>query len=445
MSADWKLTLLMVCVCGCGRPPVPQVAEILAPVGDGNVAVTGAVSQLPEPTFAPADWPAWRGVHCDGVAGGPAAPVEWSETKNVVWKLKLPGRGHSSPIILGDRVFLETADDGQQTQSVVGIDRLTGKGLWQTKVLQNNFEPSIHRENTHASCTLASDGERLFAAFLNDRRIYCSALTLEGEEIWRQEVGGFSSRHGYSASPVVYQGLVIVAADHEQGGVIAGLDRGTGHIIWRRNRPRGGSYASPRVVTLGGKDQVVLSGCGKVMSYDPLTGADNWSVDGTTEATVGSPVVSGDRVIVSGGYPGSETLAVDGAGNVSWRIREKTYVPSLLAWEGSLYMVQDDGIAHCFDAATGKEQWKHRLGGGYRASPLLCDGKVYVTDMTGKTTIFAANPRKFERIAENQLGSEGWASPAVSNGELFLRTADDVNGRRQEWLYCIAAASADPK
>ncbi len=439
MSVRWIPTLVLVVVCGCGRPPVPQVAEILAPVSEGSITAGGVAANLPDPTFAPEDWPAWRGPNYDGIAVGPAAPVEWSDTKNVVWRLKLPGRGHSSPIILGDRVFLETADDGQQSQSVVAIDRRSGKGLWQTKVLQGNFESSVHRENTHASCTLASDGERIFATFLNDRRIFCSALSLDGEELWRQEVGGFSSVHGYSASPVVYKGLVILAADHGQGGFIAGLDRGTGNILWRRKRPNGGSYASPRVVTLGGKDQVVLCGCNKVMSYDPLTGADYWSVDGTTEATVGSPVVSGDRVIVSGGYPGTETLAVDSSGKAVWRINDKSYVPSLLAVEGYVYMLQDDGIARCLEASSGKEQWKQRVGGTFRASPVLSDGNVYVTDMSGKTTIFRANPRKFELVAENQLGAEGWASPAISSGQIFLRVADETNGRRQEWLYCIGA------
>ncbi|OYW18088.1 MAG: hypothetical protein B7Z55_11320, partial [Planctomycetales bacterium 12-60-4] len=326
MTVRSTSALLLVLALGCGRPPVPQVVEIQASVGNDAVTGSGIASNLPAPVFSSTDWPAWRGPGHDGIAVGPAAPLEWSETKNVVWKLKLPGRGHSSPIIVGDGVFVETADESAQVQSVLGIDRHTGKGLWQTNILQGNFD-TAHHQNSQASSTLASDGERLFATFLNDRRIYCSALSLAGEELWRQEVGGFSSRHGYSASPVVYQGLVILAADHEQGGFIAGLDRATGNIIWRRKRPAGGSYASPRVVPLGGKDQVVICGCGRVMSYDPLTGVEYWSVPGTTEATVGSPVVSGDHVIVSGGYPGAETLAVDAGGKVVWRNKEKCYVP----------------------------------------------------------------------------------------------------------------------
>lgn len=419
---------------GCGRPPIPQTTNINA-IANGP---TAAAANLPPAQFSPGDWPGWRGPHHDGLALEQVVPTSWSETQNVVWKSKLPGRGHSSPIIIDDRVYLQTSDDAAQTQSVLAINRATGKWVWQTEIFQGGLEQAMHQENTQASSTLASDGERLFALFLNDRRIWCSGLSLEGEELWRQEVGGFRSRFGYSASPVVYQSLVILAADHEEGGFIAALDRASGHIIWRRKRPSNSSYASPRVVTLDGQDQVVICGCKKVMSYDPLTGEELWSVEGTTESTVGTPVVAGNAVIVSGGYPGAETLAVDKGGKVLWRVNDKCYVPSLLAHDGSLYLMQDDGIAKCLNAATGKELWKHRVGGKFRTSPVLVSEMIYVTDMAGKTTVFKASPAGFELMGENQLGTEGFASPAVSLNQLFLRVADDSQGRREEFLYCIA-------
>lgn len=433
MARDWWIGIVVVSI-GCGRTPVPQTAEI-QPV---LVSPTAAATALPKPVFGPTDWPGWRGPQNDGIAQGTGLPVSWSETSNVVWKTKIPGHGHSSPIIIGDRIFLETADDGAQSQSVMAIDRKTGKWLWQTEILTGNFEQAMHAENSHASSTLACDGERLFATFLNDRRIYCSSISFDGEELWRQEVGGFLSRFGFSGSPVVYEGLVILAADHEDGGFIAGLDRATGNIVWRRKRPKNASYASPRVVTLNGKDQVVLCGCKLVTSYDPLTGAENWTVEGTTESTVGTAVVSENRVIVSGGYPGAETLAIEGDGKVAWRVKDKCYVPSLLAADGLIYLVQDDGVAKCLDASNGSLKWKHRIGGKFRTSPLWAGGNIYVTDMSGKTTIFKAQGSKFELVAENVLGTEGFASPAVSGQQLFLRVASDASGLRQEWLYCLA-------
>jgi hypothetical protein len=264
----------------------------------------------------------------------------------------------------------------------------------------------------------------------------------EGDELWKQEVGGFRSKFGYSASPVVYRGLVILAADHSDGGFIAALDRTTGNIVWRRKRPNASSYASPRVVTLAGRDQVILCGCDLVVSYDPLTGAELWQTPGTTEATVGTAVTSRDRVFVSGGYPGAETLALDGNGKVLWRIKDKCYVPSLLATDEHLFLMQDDGIARCLDAATGKELWKQRVGGRFRSSPLLAGGQIYVTNMEGLTTVFAASPQGFQMTAENPLGNEAFASPAVSEGRLYLRCADDRSGPRQEWLYCLGETTA---
>jgi outer membrane protein assembly factor BamB len=432
-GTQWQTSVVVVLftLFGCSRPSIPETAEVVVPAG------RAAGQALPAPAFAPSDWPGWRGPNTDGVASG-SVPLTWDETTNVVWKTRIPGRGHGSPIIVGDQIYLETADEAAQVQSVLAVDRRRGRLLWQTDLHTGRFETAMHHENTQASSTLASDGERLFAVFLNDRRVWCSALSLDGDELWRTEVGGFRSKFGYSASPTVFQSLVIVAGDHEDGGFVAGLHRGSGDIVWRRKRPADASWSSPRVVRLGGVDQLVLCGGQRVISYDPLTGTELWNVAGTAESTVGSAVVSGDLVIVSGGYPGKDTVALRPNGNVAWRVTDKSYVPSLLAAEGFVYMIQDDGgIARCFDAATGKERWKSRIGGNYRTSPLLCDGRIYITDMTGRTTVFAASPEKFEKLAENQLGTEGFASPAVSDGQLFLRIADDSRGGRQEWLYCL--------
>ncbi len=431
ITAGW---MLITALAGCGKPPVPQTSEIRTTslVDTGSTA-----SKVPPPFVNEGDWPGWRGPHRDGVSAAVAAPVSWDETQNVVWKSRLPGHGHSSPVVIGERVYVTTADAAEQLQSVLAVDRRNGQWLWQTDILQGQFEPTMHQQNSQASSTLACDGERLFATFLNDRRIWCSAISLEGEELWRQEVGGFRSRFGYSASPLVYQSLVILAADHQDGGFVAGLDRASGNIVWRRHRAAVASYASPAVISLSGGDQLILSGGDHVTSYDPRTGDELWNVAGTTEATVGTPIVSDGLIILSGGYPGSQTIALNSKGEKVWTTKDKCYVTTPLAVDGTLYLMQDDGILKCLEARTGKELWKHRIGGTFRASPTFVAGMIYVTDMSAKTTVFKASRQGYEQVAVNQVGNECFASLGVSAGQLFLRVADDRRGGRQEWLYCL--------
>jgi len=196
------------------------------------------------------------------------------------------------------------------------------------------------------------------------------------------------------------------------------------------------------VVSLAGKEQLVLCGCLVVASYDPRTGEKNWETPGTAEAGVGTLVTVGDQVFASAGYPESETLGLNADGSVAWRNNTKSYCPSLLAYEGHVYQIADDGILRCYAAQSGKETWKQRIGGRFRVSPVVSGGNIFITDMEGKTTVFRANPEKFEPVAENQLGSEGFASPAISGGQLFLRVVDQTGGSRQEWLYCIGARAA---
>ena len=433
----WSGTLIVAAlvVTGCGRPPrppgppVPKTEEIAAKTGS-------AADEALDWTPSPDDWPMWRGPNADGIASGSPVPAQWTDTENVTWKAKVPGRGHSSPIIVGDRIYLETADEQQQVQSVVCLDRTDGRQIWQTELHRGQFETAMHRENTQASSTLACDGERVIALFLNDRKIWATALDLEGKQIWQTEVGTFAAKFGYSASPTLYKSLVLLAADHQQGGFLAALNRKNGEIAWRKARPEKASYASPRVVSLAGTDQLVICGCNLVASYDPMTGNSLWSTSGTAEAGVGLPVTTSGLIFASGGYPEQETIGLKPDGTAAWRINVKSYVPSLLAHDGHLYIISD-GIARCHDALTGAEKWKQRLGGDFRVSPVLSGEHIITTDMSGKTTVFKANPAKFERVSENHLGTEGFASPGISRGQLFLRVADSSNGPRQEWLYCI--------
>jgi outer membrane protein assembly factor BamB len=395
------------------------------------------------PRVAEGDWPWWRGPQRNGIADQtPGAPTTWSAASNVVWKVPVPGRGHASPIVVGERVLLATADEAQQIQSVVAFARATGKPLWKTDVSRGGFPARNHPKNTEASSTLASDGERVFATFFHHKNVEAIALDLNGKELWRATVGPFDPQryeYGYGPSPLVFEGLVIVATEFDGESFLTALDRSTGQRKWRTPRPRNVSFSSPVVGRVAGRDQLLISGANEVSSYDPRTGKALWSVPGTTDATCGTLVWEGDIVFASGGYPKAETLAVraDGSGEVLWRNRQKCYEQSLLVYEGYVYALTDGGILYCWRARDGREMWSQRLRGPVSASPVLAGGNIYWANELGTMYVFRPNPERFELVAENQLDAESFASPAVAGNQIFLRTAATTGGKRQEFLYCI--------
>jgi outer membrane protein assembly factor BamB len=389
------------------------------------------------------DWRMWRGPSANGIAAeGPEPPISWSETKNVIWKTPVPGRGHSSPILFGSQLFITTADDRQQVQSVLAFHRQTGQLLWQTSVSQGGFSAQIHPHNTHASPTVAVDGERLFVTFFHHESIQLSALSLDGKLLWQRTVGPFQPqryRYGYAPSPTIYQDLVIVAADFDGPSHLTAFDRKTGNPRWKTDRPSLVSYSSPIVARVAGRDQLLLSGGELVASYAPLTGKLLWSTPATTMATCGTMVWDGDLVFASGGFPKSETVAIraDGSGQIVWRNNQKCYEQSMLATNGFVYAVTDNGIAYCWEAQTGKERWQARLpGGAISASPIIAAGKIYATNERSTTYVFRAQPTQFELLATNPLEQEMFASATISSGQIFMRVASR-QPERQETLYCL--------
>jgi outer membrane protein assembly factor BamB len=392
------------------------------------------------------DWPWWRGPSRNGIAPtNDSVPVRWSESQNIIWRTPLPGRGHSSPIIVGNQIFLATADEREQVQSVLAFDLASGKPLWKTDVLRGGFPERIHRNNTHASPTVACDGERLFVSFFNHDTLQATALSLDGKQIWQKTVGPFRPRrfeYGYGASPQLYRDTVIMAAEFDGASYIAALDRKTGKQVWQTSRPENISFSSPVIAHVAGRDQLLISGAGQVASYAPQTGKQLWSVPGTTAATCGTAVWDGDIVIASGGYPKSETVAIraDGKGEVVWRNAQKCYEQSLLAYDGYVYGLTDNGVLFCWRVSDGQEMWKQRLQGPVSASPVLAGGHIYWANERGTMYVFKPNPMQAEIVAENKLGDESFASPAVSGGRLFLRVASNASGKREETLYCIGAS-----
>jgi outer membrane protein assembly factor BamB len=390
-----------------------------------------------------ADWPQWRGPGHNNLApGSESAPTKWSKSKNVRWKAGIPGRGHSTPIVVGNLVLLTSADERSHVQAVIAYDRLTGNRKWLTPISKGGF-PKIHTKNTHASPTMASSNGLFYATFCHHGTIEAVAVDNEGKIVWKQIVGPFAPKafqYGYAASPTVYGQTLIVTGSCDTNAWMKALDLASGKVIWQQKRPQVLNWASPIVAEVNGKDQLLLSGGHMIAGYDPQTGNPAWKAECLTMATCGTCVWTDGIVIASGGFPDPQTAAVaaDGSGHVLWTNRVKCYEQSTLCHNGYLYAFDDNGVAYCWNAKTGKEQWKSRLRGPVSASLLLVGDNIYTANERGSFFVFKASPIKFEGIAKNQLGTESFATPVVADNVLYLRVADGRGNRRQEMLYAIA-------
>ena len=386
------------------------------------------------------DWPWWRGPGRNGIVRAEKQPpVEWDESKNVVWKSPIPGRGHSSPTLVGNQVFLTSADEQADLQWLLSYDRATGKENWRVKVHVGGIHKGGNKKASQASSSVACDGERLFVNFLNRGAIYTTAFSLTGKQLWQTKISDYVVHQGYGSSPCVYQSLVIVSADNKGGGAICGLDRKSGQVVWKVDRPKFPNYASPVVLHAKGRDQLVFTGCELVSSFDPLSGKKLWEIEGATTECVTSTVTDGERVFTSGGYPKNHVAAVraDGSGEIDWENKIRVYVPSILVRDGIIYAVADAGVAYCWRSDTGEELWKARLGGTFSSSPVMAGDQIFVTNEDGETYIFKASPAAFELFGTNKLGAEVYGSPAIANGRIYMRVVDRSAGQRQEMLYCL--------
>ena len=252
-----------------------------------------------------------------------------------------------------------------------------------------------------------------------------------------KEIGKFVSKFGYAPSPILYKSLVIIAADNPGGGYLTAVDSGSGKIAWRIGRGNVATYSSPAVATVGGRDQLLISGCDAVTSYDPSTGDELWRTPCIAEATCGTIVTSGDLIFASGGYPESETVCLSDRGELIWSDKVRAYEPSLVAVGDYVIVVTDGGLAHCWSAGTGDIVWRERLVGNFSASPIVCNNLVYVPNLSGETFVFAVNNDKYESIARNKIGSDCYASPAAAGGQLFLRVGVGSGSERREQLVCL--------
>lgn len=405
---------------------------------DGAEPKSAAHASLPGITAA--DWPWWRGPHGNGIAeSDQSPPVEFGDTKNVLWKVPVVGRGHGSAVVVGSRVFLQAADDAQQVQSLLCFDRKTGGSLWKTDIHRGNFIKGGNNKSSHASSTPACDGERVFVNFVNHNAVWTTAISLEGKQLWQTKISDYVIHQGYGSSPVIYGPLVIVMADNKGGGAIAGLDRTSGKIVWKQERPKLPNYPSPALLHIGGRDQILLSGCDLVTSFEPLTGKKIWETAGSTTECVTTTVTDGRLIFTSGGYPKNHISAIvaDGSGKVEWENNVRVYVPSMVVRDGRLYCITDAGVAMCRDSATGKELYSLRLGDTFSSSPILVGDKMYAVNELGMAFVLKITPDAFEKLAENKVGEDVFAAPSICGGQIFLRSASQVDGKRQEFLYCF--------
>ena len=402
------------------------------------------------------NWPGWRGPSGDGVSAGKGIPTKWSSTENIAWKIAVPGEGHSSPIVWGDKVFLTSSLTEKNKRILLCIDRLSGQTVWQRDVVQSPPE-TVHRLNSRASGTPATDGKQVYVTFMRAEgdeviapnvgserlitpgKIIVAAYDLDGNEKWKTNVGDFVSAHGFNTCPVLFEDFVILNGDHDGDAYLVALDRQSGRERWRTQREnKTRSYVTPIIRKIDGITQMILSGSLCIASYDPRNGKRHWIVDGPTEQFVASMVYDGKYVFATGGYPERHTLAIrpGGKGNVTdthiaWRTtRGAAYVPSPIISGRYLLMVADSGIASCFEARTGKRHWMERLPGGHSPSPVSADGLVYFVSDQGVTTVIRPS-ETFAVIAKNELGEPVSASPAISQGQIFLRTHQN--------LYCIGS------
>lgn len=401
-------------------------------------AASWMAAHEPKPHAAAAvQWSAWRGHDGRGVWTGDV-PLRWSRTENIAWQADVPGRGHGSPVLWNDRVFVVSADADRQEQMLLCFDRASGKELWRRVVHQGGFM-KLHKKNSHASATPLCDGERVVVVFINHDALWVTAFDLQGKQLWQTNVGRFTSEHGYGSSPVLYKELIIVNGDNLEDCFVAALDRKNGKTAWRTPRPtsgKHGSYATPAVATIAGRPQLLLPGMSTTFSYDPATGKELWRCPGPAEVMANTPAWNDQLVFTSGGYPEKEIFALraDGQGDVSgshllWRTKQfVAYVPSPIWHEGRLYVVADNGIASCFEGQTNRVIWQQRLGGNFSASPLVAGGHIFVSNEAGVTYVYKPGDR-FELVAENDLGDGGFASLAFAPGQIFLRS--------ENHLFCI--------
>jgi hypothetical protein len=382
-------------------------------------------------------WTRWRGPSGQGIVKAGKYTDAWSPTKGVTWKVAVPGRGHSSPIIWRDHIFLTTEYDDGARLAMLAFRRSDGKQLWETFVPTDGVE-HVYPKNSRASATAATDGKLVYASFGTHG---LAAFDFAGKMVWHTPVGTLNNYHGSAGSPILHKDRIFIYQDHrateDTGSFVAAYDKHTGKQIWKTARAATVGWGTPVVIRAGEREELIVSSQSDVQAYDPATGTELWKVVGMTREVIPTPVVAEGLVICSAGRQGP-TIAIRPGGSgdvtathVAWSSpKGSPFVPSGVVVDGVLYLVNDiQSILTAHDVKTGQVLYQGRLGvakkEGFSASPIALDGKVFFTNDDGETFVLKAG-RAFTLLHVNTLGEQTLASPALVDGRWYFRTASSL-------------------
>ncbi|MCA1631002.1 MAG: PQQ-binding-like beta-propeller repeat protein [Acidobacteria bacterium] len=428
------------------------------------------------------NWSQFRGQNASGVADGKPAPAAWDATKmsGVRWKTAIPGLAHSSPVVWGGRVYVTTAvsteakpaarfglygdvdpvkDEPKHTWHVMALDKLTGKVLWDRVASEGTPKTKRHPKATHASSTPATDGKHVVALFGSQGLMTC--YDEKGKLLWKIDTGVLDAgwfydpdyQWGHASSPIIYKNLVIVQADVQKDSFIAAYDLKTGKQVWKTMRDEIPSWSSPTVVEGKTRAELITNGTKFIRAYDPATGKELWRLGGNSEIATPTPIFSRDLIYVTNGYRPIQPIFAVKAGTangditlkdgketndaIAWsKQRGGPYMPTPIVYGDIFYVVSNQGVLAAYNAVTGERLYQERLagkGGAFTASPVAADGKLYFSSEDGDVMVVKAGA-KYEFLGTNPMGEVMMATPAVSDGVLFVRTKDH--------LYAIGDAPA---
>jgi outer membrane protein assembly factor BamB len=421
----------------------------------------GLVIALSVSASASAQWPQWRGPGGHGLSTEKNLPTEWAPATadkpavNITWKTEIPGRGHSSPVVWRDRIFVTTSLKGEHvpgrkapvhldfnkrpgyvhpdtldvdykhTLKVYAIDAATGKVVWERVAYDGEMADDRHKKNTYATSTMVTDGERAYA-FFESAGLY--VYDFGGKLVWKKDLGGIiKAGMGPGTSPILYKDLIILQCDQEMGdgSYIVALNRKTGEEVWRQIRAHRRSWATPLIVTVDGRDEMIASGAESVVAYEPATGKEMWKTKGTVSHPIPSAVTTKGLVFLSAGSSSKNAMAVrPGTGEVVWSYNKgAAYVPSPIAVGDYFYMVNDAGLMTCLDAVTGERKYEGGrvpVPATFTASPIAFDDKIILTSEDGDSFVIEAGP-VHKVLKTNSVGEPVYASPAIANGTIFIR------------------------
>lgn len=408
------------------------------------------------------DWPGWRGPTANGISTLTNLPSSWSGDRNVAWKTPVEGRGHSSPVVWGDRIFLTTDIEGEEVKGavpprhlahgepfrhpdstglnhkhilkVMSFDAKTGKQIWERTAYDGTVYDEIHKFNTYASPTTVTDGKFVYAYF-ESQGLY--KYDFEGKQIWKMSLGPISSEGvGSGVSPVLFEDKVIILADQDEGenSFMAAVATADGKIAWKIPRKAQVSWTVPVILEVNKEPQLIVSGTENLIAYDPRTGKEIWRTEGVGGNSVHTPVFGHGMVYVSTGYPTKNVMAVRlnpaaGEERIAWTYKKGTgYIPSSILYGDYLYIMTDAGLLTCLDAMTGKVQYDSKrfpTPAHFAGAPVAFEGKILITSQDGDTYVLKAGP-VHEILGTNSLGEGVIASLGIAGDSIYIRSEKNL-------------------